>query len=183
MLTALAGNWGLLLLRVVIATLFGVAALTWPGLRATGLALLFGAYALSDGFLALIVAARVKGRPGFGSLLFEAIVRMAVGVGALVSPAATALALGYVFAVWALLSGTAAIAAHVALKRDMAGEWPLPFAGSLSLLCGMLLLVGVGAPDLKWVVGPYAILFAMTLLALTLRLRQLAAEIAAIPTR
>jgi len=32
---------------------------------------------------------------------------------------------------------------------------------------------------MDWVFGPYTILFGMTLLALTLRLRQLAAEIAA----
>jgi hypothetical protein len=42
-----------------------------------------------------------------------------------------------------------------------------------------MLTVGPGAPpELQWVFGPYAIFFAMTLLALTLRLRQLAEEIA-----
>jgi uncharacterized membrane protein HdeD (DUF308 family) len=178
MLAALAVNWAFLLLRVVIAALFGIVAISWPGLTSKGLALLFGAYALSDGILALILAIGVKGLPGFGSLLFEAVVRLGVGIAAVVSPAATALALVDVFAVWALLSGAAAIGAAIALKRDMAGEWPLPFVGSLSLLCGTLLLA-VGAPELKWVVGSYSILFALTLLALTSRLRQLAAEIAA----
>jgi hypothetical protein len=42
----------------------------------------------------------------------------------------------------------AAIAVAIALRRDMAGEWPLPLAGVVSLLCGMLLLLGIGAPDL-----------------------------------
>jgi uncharacterized membrane protein HdeD (DUF308 family) len=179
MLAALAVNWGFLLIRVVLAALFGVVAVVWPGLTSRALAMFFGAYAFSDGIFALIVAIGVKGRPGFGTLLFEAIVRIAVGTVALVSPAATALALDAVFAVWALLSGTAAIAVAIALRRDMAGEWPLPLAGVVSLLCGMLLFLGIGAPDLKWVVGPYSLLFALTLLALTLRLRQLAAEIAA----
>jgi len=164
---------------VALAALFGVVALAIPAPTSRALALLFGAYALSDGFIALIIAIAVKGVPGFGSLLFEAIVRLGIGTAALVAPAATALALADVFAVWALLSGAAAIATAIALKRDMAGEWPLPFAGFVSVLCGVLLLVGPRPPDLKWIVGPYAILFALTLLALTLRLRQLGAEIAA----
>jgi hypothetical protein len=34
-------------------------------------------------------------------------------------------------------------------------------------------------PDLPWVIGPYALLFGLTLLALALRLRQLAEEMVA----
>jgi len=52
MLAALAVNWGILLLRVVIAAVFGVVALAWPGLTSTALAILFGAYVLTDGILA-----------------------------------------------------------------------------------------------------------------------------------
>jgi uncharacterized membrane protein HdeD (DUF308 family) len=109
MLAALAVNWAFLLLRVTIAIVFGIVALAWPGLRLTGVALLFGAYAVADGALALIVAFGVKGVPGFGSLLFEALVRLGVGLVALVSPAAVALVLVRIFAAWAILSGIAAL--------------------------------------------------------------------------
>ena len=45
---------------------------------------------------------------------------------------------------------------------------------------GLMLLLGVGASlDPRWIVGPYALVFAMTRLALTLRLHQLAYEMAA----
>jgi uncharacterized membrane protein HdeD (DUF308 family) len=159
--------------------LFGAITLLWPGLTSTALAWLFGAYALSDGILALIIAIGVKGQSGFGSLLFEATVRVAVGAAAFASPAATALALVDVFAVWALLSGAAAITAAIALRKDLSGEWPLPLAGFLSLVCGTLPLLGVGSSDLRWVIGPYVMSFALTLLALALRLRQLQEEIAA----
>jgi hypothetical protein len=71
MFGALAVNWVFLVLRASIAMMFGTIAVVWPGLTSVGLVLLFGAYVLSDGVLALCVALSVKGLPGFGSLLFE----------------------------------------------------------------------------------------------------------------
>jgi len=59
-------------LRASIAVIFAVVVLVSPGLTSRGLVSLFGASALSDGMLALIVALRVRGVPGFGSLPFEA---------------------------------------------------------------------------------------------------------------
>jgi len=180
MLAALAVNWAFLMLRSVIAMMFGLIALVWPGLTSMGLVMLFGAYALTDGALALIVALSVSGASGFGSLLFEALVRIGVGIFAFIAPGHTALAMPGIFAAWAVLSGLAAMAVAMALRRDLAGEWPLPVAGALSVLFGVLLAAGPArAVTMDWVFGPYAFLFGLTLLALTLRLRQLAAEIAA----
>jgi uncharacterized membrane protein HdeD (DUF308 family) len=178
MLAALAVNWPFLLLRAIAAALFGVAVLAWPVPPVRGLVLLFAAYTAVDGVLALIVALAVRGAPGFGSLLVEALVRLGVAIVAFASPARAALALTDVFAAWAMLSGVAAIAVAVALRRELSGEWPLPLAGAASLVCG-LLLVTIGAPDLRWVAGPFALLFALTLVALASRFRQLAAEVAA----
>jgi uncharacterized membrane protein HdeD (DUF308 family) len=179
MLAALAVYWAFLLLRVAVSGLFGIIALAWPGLTSTALVLLFGAYALTDGLLALIVALWTRGLPGFGSLLFEAMVRIGVGLLAFGAPGLAALAIVDLLAAWTVLSGIAALWASISLGRDLAGEWPLLFAGIMSILFGVMLVTGPGAPpDLQWVLGPYAILFAMTLLALTLQLRQLAYEIA-----
>jgi uncharacterized membrane protein HdeD (DUF308 family) len=145
MFGALAVNWVFLVLRASIAMMFGTIAVVWPGLTSVGLVLLFGAYVLSDGVLALCVALSVKGHPGFGSLLFESLVPIAIAIVVFESPAFAA----------------------------------LPLAGAVSLVAGVMLVVGRGAPpDLQWVIGPYAILFGATLLALGLRLRQLAFEIA-----
>jgi uncharacterized membrane protein HdeD (DUF308 family) len=177
MLPGLAVNWVFLLLRAIVAVLFGVAVLVWPVPPVRALVMLFAAYAAADGVLALVLALSVKGVPGFGSLLFEALVRLGVAIFAFASPARAALALDEVFAAWAFLSGLAAITVAVALRRDLSGEWPLPLAGAVSVLCGVL-LVTVGAPDPRWVAGPSALLFALTLVALALRFRQLAEEVA-----
>jgi uncharacterized membrane protein HdeD (DUF308 family) len=177
MLPGLAVNWVFLLFRAVVAVIFGIAAMAWPAPATWALVILFAAYAAVDGVLALLLALSVKGVSGFGSLLFEALVRIGVATFAFAAPARAALALNDVFAAWAVLSGIAALAVAAELRRDLTGEWPLPLAGVVSVLCGVL-LVTIGGPDLRWVAGPFALLFALTLAALALRFRQLAYEVA-----
>jgi short repeat uncharacterized protein DUF308 len=53
LLRSLADNWWLLLLRGLAAVAFGVLAFVWPGLTLITLTWLWGAYALSDGVIAI----------------------------------------------------------------------------------------------------------------------------------
>ena len=56
MFDLLARNWWVLVVRGVMAILFGVLAFIWPGITLTVLVLLFGAYALVDGIFAVVLA-------------------------------------------------------------------------------------------------------------------------------
>src|SRR5690606_18277023 len=49
----LTRSWWLMLLRGVASILFGIAAFVWPGLTVLVLTLLYGAFAMADGVLAL----------------------------------------------------------------------------------------------------------------------------------
>jgi uncharacterized membrane protein HdeD (DUF308 family) len=179
MLVRLALGWPLLLIRALFAFTMGIVALAFPPWSTFGFVFVLAAYSLGDGALSLMLAISAYDQRGAGALVFEGLVRIAVGVFALALPGVTALALMKVFAVWALLSGVAAIAVAVHLRSEMAGEWPLPLAGALSILASLApLLLRGDALDPRWVIGPYAILFGLTLLALALRLRQLALEVA-----
>src|SRR5215203_3573070 len=60
-LPALAGNWWAVLLRGIVAVLFGLAALFWPGPTLYVLIVCFGAYALVDGLLAVVAGIRASG--------------------------------------------------------------------------------------------------------------------------
>jgi uncharacterized membrane protein HdeD (DUF308 family) len=96
------------------------------------------------------------------------------------NPAITALAFLVVIAVWAMLLGIAAVLSAMALRREIRGEWPLPVAGVLSLLLGLLLLLqpSAGALALVWLVGSYAIALGGVLLTLAIRMRHLSHEMA-----
>src|SRR5437764_686585 len=63
-------NWWLLALRGLVAVLFGVLAFMWPGATLITLVWLFGAFALVNGVLSLVLAAKTpKGYPKVGSLI------------------------------------------------------------------------------------------------------------------
>jgi len=63
MLHALARNWWIVLLRGIAAIVFGVLAFAWPGLTLRTLVLLYGAYALVDGIIALAAAFTGRAMP------------------------------------------------------------------------------------------------------------------------
>ena len=60
-LPTLTTNWWALFLRGIVAVLFGLAALFWPGLTLFTLIVFFGAYTLVDGIFAIVAGIRGSG--------------------------------------------------------------------------------------------------------------------------
>jgi uncharacterized membrane protein HdeD (DUF308 family) len=169
----LARHWWAIMLRGVIAILFGVVALAAPGAVLLSLALLFGIYLLVDGVIGLVASVRsVMAHGHWGALLAEAVLNMLIGLIALFMPAAAVLAFVLLMAAWALISGGLMLAAAVKLHTSH-GRWWLGLGGVASLIWGVLLVAApiVGAVVLAWWLGIYAIVFGIALLACGLRLR------------
>jgi uncharacterized membrane protein HdeD (DUF308 family) len=180
MLPVLARYWDLWLFRASIALVFGIFVLVWPVMTPIVLVFLFSAWAAGDGLVALIVAFASGQGPGIGSLLFEGTVRLGAGLAALIFSGPVSLELAAFLAVSAGLSGIAAFAEAVTLRKELAGEWPLPIAGALSLLVAVALMMTRGGDirTLVWLIGPYSIFIGLALTALAFRLRKLSREIA-----
>jgi len=180
MLAIFAVQWRVLLLRGIAAVVFGVLALVWPGLTLAVLVVLFGTYAFVDGILALTLAAAGRQMPGFGSLLIEGFAGIAAGIGAVLYPAITTVVLLAFIAAWAIVGGVASIATAIRLRRELSGEWPLPVAGALSILFGVLLLIDpmVGALAMVWMIGTFAIVLGAILTSLGIRMWRMSREIA-----
>ena len=176
----IVGDWRAHAVRGVVALFFGIVALVWPDLTLWALVLLFGAYVLIDGIM--ILAAVFTGAPGTqsqrGWLLFHGIVGVAAGLLTLVWPDITALALLYLIAAWAFLSGVMQIATAVRLRREIDNEWLLVLSGGLSIVFAVLLVItpGTGALVITWLIGWFAVLYGVLLLLLALRLRKLQRE-------
>ena len=79
------------------------------------------------------------------------------------------------------MTGMAAIATAIALRKEITGEWPLPFIGGLSITLGLLLMLrsDEGALALVWIIAPYALVSGVTHMLFAFRMRQLAHEMAA----
>jgi len=164
----------LLALRGVLALLFGVLALVWPGVTVLALALLFAAYAVVDGVGMVVSGLSRGGRGRRWSYVLAGVVGIVVGVLAALWPAVTALALVLLAGVWAIVTGVLEIVAAVWLRRELTGEWVLALLGALSVVAGVLILLrpDVGALALATVLGVYALLAGVVLLVAAWRVRK-----------
>jgi uncharacterized membrane protein HdeD (DUF308 family) len=168
----LADKWWAVGLRGMLGIAFGLICLLVPAVALLALVLLFSAYMLVDGVLAIasgIKAARNDER--WGLLILEGVVDLAAGAIAFLWPAITVVAFVILIAVWAIISGALMLGAAFALKLDH-GRWWLALGGIASIIFGIVLLVApvVGAVVLTWWIGAYAIVFGAFLLILAFQL-------------
>lgn len=170
----LTRNWWAVLLRGLAGIAFGIIAFFAPGVSFTALVLVFGAYAFADGIFNVASAIRRRGATDrWWMRLLEGVVGIAAGVTTLIWPGITALALLYLIAAWALVTGAFEIAAAIRLRRVIPGEWLLVLSGITSIALGIALVIfpGPGALVLVLSIGAYALVSGALLIALSLRLR------------
>ena len=174
---AITVNWWALALRGLAAILFAIVAFVWTGVALTFLVFLTGAFMLVTGVLALI--AGVMGRSWMLGL--QGILGIIVGVVAFLWPGITALALVYLVALWAILTGATELAAAFLLRRVLRNEWLLVVGGVISIVFAVLLIANplAGMLTITWLFGAYALLSGVLLLALALRLRSSRATVVA----
>ena len=170
----LARNWWSLVIRGIVAVLLGIIAFTWPGVTLRALVLLFAAYALIDGVVNIMGAVRaVEVHERWAALLFGGVISILAAIVAIFWPGITALALVYVIAAWAIITGIAEIAAAIRLRKHITNEWLLGLAGVVSILFGVAIaaMPVVGALVVAMWFGAYAFIFGIVLIALGIRLR------------
>ncbi len=170
----LARNWWKLLVRGVVAVLFGVLLWLLPGISLALLVLFFGAFVLVDGILGAWIA--ISGRKEYEDwwdLLLWGLVGIGIGILTFVAPGFTTLALVFFIAGWAIATGVLEIVVAIRLRREIEGEWLLILGGLVSVLLGILLMLrpGVGALALVWLIGTYAIIFGLVLVMLAFKTR------------
>jgi uncharacterized membrane protein HdeD (DUF308 family) len=175
MLLLMARNWWMVVLRGIAAILFGVLAWTWPGVTLVVLVMLWGAYAFVDGLLALVSAfSGASGRPWW-VLALEGVVGLGAAAVTWLYPGVSAIVLLWVIAAWAIVTGVVEIVAAIRLRKEIQGELWLGLAGVASVVFGGLLIArpGAGALAVIWIIGGYAIVFGVLLVALGFRLKRL----------
>jgi uncharacterized membrane protein HdeD (DUF308 family) len=174
MAETLSRYWWLVALRGLLAVLFGVLLLVWPGVGLGILVLFFGAYALVDGLFALGHAfSSAEDSAHRWAHVVEGVVGVAAGIATFLWPGLTALLLLYIIAAWALVTGVLELVAAFRLRARIENELWLGLGGVLSIAFGVILLVapGAGALAVTWIIAAYAIVFGLALIALGLRLR------------
>jgi len=170
---ALSRNWWVVALRGVLGIIFGVVAFLFPGVTMLSFVLVFAAYAIVDGVLAIVSALRsARMHERWGLLVLEGVVDIAAGALAVLWPGLTILIFVLLVAAWALVTGGLMTAAAFRLHLDH-GRWWLALGGLASIVYGALLIIApaIGALVLTWWIGAYALVFGVALLVLAFRLR------------
>lgn len=144
---AFARYWWTLLVRGVVAVLFGVGAIAAPGLALLTLVLLFGAFAFADGLMAIWLGVVLP----MWSLILLGVVGIAAGVYTFISPGAATAALLLLIASWAMVRGLFEIVSAIRLRTEITGEWRFIVGGIVSILFGAVLFANQAASALAMV--------------------------------
>jgi uncharacterized membrane protein HdeD (DUF308 family) len=174
-LSTFAANWRALTLRGLVALVFGLVVLFWPGLVFAVLALLFGIYAVVDGAITFVPALRSSEQGVRRWLpLSEGAVGVIAGLVALLLSGMAGNGLVYVIVGWALATGMLKILTAIVLRAEVENGWLLAGSGALSVLFGILLavLAGSDVPFLIPLIGAFAVVVGLALIVFAFRLRE-----------
>lgn len=156
---------GALLIRGIIAVLFGLIAIFAPGIGLTLLVLLFGAFSFVDGLAAFFVGLGTKSFV----MILEGVVGVLVGLYILFMTTQAILIFLILVGVWAIVTGILEVIAGLELRKHVANEIWLLFVGIVSILFGILVFVNplISGIAITFVLGVYAVMFGVMLIALS----------------
>jgi uncharacterized membrane protein HdeD (DUF308 family) len=166
-------HWQDMLLRGVIAILFGLLVFFWPGITVSVLVLLFGAFAFIDGVILVLQSVTGHQRAArWWARLVQGLISISAGILVFIWPGITLIAVVYIIAFYAILGGTLQIVSAIEMRKVIKGELLLIVSGILSVIIGVLLALQplIGALALAQVIGIFAIAYGIMVAALGLRL-------------
>jgi uncharacterized membrane protein HdeD (DUF308 family) len=170
MFEAMRNYWWLFLLRGIVAVIFGVYTLLYPGISAISLVLAFGLYAVVNGGVTVGLALFGNGNSNDRTMLgLQGILQSLLGVLVLAWPGISMLSLLWAIIIYAFVGGIIEIVAAFQY-RDL---W-LGLSGLISVLFGIygFRFPGDGALAVVFAIGIYAISVGVMLIIGSFQVRK-----------
>jgi uncharacterized membrane protein HdeD (DUF308 family) len=167
MLSTVRETWWVYVTKGVLAILFGTTllatAVLFPATTATTLVLLFGAYLIVTGAVAVVAALWYRKKSIWGSLLLNVILGLTLGVLTFIWTDVTVVALMVMLAVWAIATGLVEIITTLRLHRGVKREWMMTAFGLIAVVLGALILLypAIGLLAEMWLIGGYIALYGV----------------------
>ncbi|MCT9870463.1 HdeD family acid-resistance protein [Paenarthrobacter aurescens] len=166
-----------LIVRGVLAIVFGLLILLLPSATAFVVVVMFGVFAIIDGIISVAhYFYDPAGRSRWS--MVGGFISIAAGIVAVAWPGFTAAAVGVLIGLWALVLGLSQIVLSLA-ARSFVRSWGIWFlTGLITTVFGIVVLVnpGLGILGLVAMLAAFAILTGMLLIASGIGLRKLAAS-------
>jgi uncharacterized membrane protein HdeD (DUF308 family) len=166
--------WLLILLRGIVAILFGIMAIISVEFTLLFLVYLFGAYVLLDGILAIIVSLQERKSSSAWLVVFLiGIVGIVVGVLSFIHPGNVALLIFYLIAAWLVIAGFFGVIS--AVLRASGTEWLSIIGGVLSIIVGIIFFLHPTSSILSivWLLGVFALVYGIIQIIRAIQLRSL----------
>ncbi len=160
----LSKSWWLLLVQGVLAIIFGIIALSWPGITLFSFILVFGAYALVDGVSRVFDSLWHRDNyKHWWLVLLWGLISIAGGVLVFSWPGLSAVLLLLIIGARALAGGILQTINAVRFRKAVNGAWLMMLAGIASIVFGVIVFAWPGATALAiiWVIGIHAIIFGV----------------------
>lgn len=136
-------GWKILMLRGVMAIIFGFIAILAPITAAIAFVLLWGIWALADGIGSFVQAFQNDGERSRWLHILMGVISLAAAFVAITSPGLTAVTLTWILGIWLLIRGAFEFAG--AFGATIAGpRWLLFLGAVLDVVLGLLFILNPG---------------------------------------
>ena len=161
--------WGGIMVRGIVALVFGLAALFMPGFTFETLVVVFAVFALIDGIVGFFVGLFSQSI----ALVLEGLLGALIGALVLMYTAQAVLIFVIVFSAWAIITGIVEIVGSFSLRKHIANEIWLLLTGVISVLFGLLIFINpvISVVAITYLIGIYAVIFGVFFIALAFKLK------------
>ncbi len=174
MLERIQKNWWLLLLRGILAVIFGFLAISSPGLVLITLLLYIGILAVLSGLFLLIEGIAIKSDDR-GMRIVEGLLSVIFGLMFILAPGFIMSFAMYFIAFWAIIGGIMQIIYAIKLRKEINNEWMAILNGVITLIFGLYVFANIaaGASAIVMVFGIFAIISGILMIVLSFKVKGL----------
>ncbi len=173
-LRTLQTHWWALTLRGIVAVIFGIAAVFWPGITLVTLLYLFAAWVLVDGIIRLATGIVRIGEHQLGFLtVLIGLLQLGAGVYLLRHPHVTFATLILIIGFLLIISGVIEVVASLTSGDSATGKTLAIIIGVAAVIAGIILFFQPAKSGVAfvWILGLYALIAGPMLIAESLELK------------
>ena len=169
-------RWTSVLLRGIVAVIFGIVLLAWPQATVGVVIWVFGVFAIAAGVIGMTVAfTERRERAHWVWSIVGGLASVVVGIIVLANPHGSAKFVLFLIAIMAIIWGLSDLFMAVTIRKEASAfsVWMLVLAGLISFAFGLYALIhpGNGAVAIIWLIGVWAIAWGFVLVMASFAIR------------